>query len=91
MTYSDGELPLDVNALVRQELRVLGSALCTSDDMKAVIELIETQKICPKPMITHKFYLQHAQDAFKFIEKNKANVSKVLILTDEFYRRHNAK
>lgn len=73
------EVPLAVGLIQDRELEVLGTLMYTRQDFEEAFNLIESRKVRPRQLITHRFKFHQLPDAFQFIEENKNNVLKVMI------------
>jgi 2-desacetyl-2-hydroxyethyl bacteriochlorophyllide A dehydrogenase len=67
------KIELDVNVLVRKGIQLVGSWAWTPADFAQAMELISTRKIDRKPLITHRFALEDASQAYETqIQANEA-------------------
>ena len=67
------KVELDVNVLVRKGIQLVGSWAWTPADFVQAMELISTRKIDRKPLITHRFALEDASQAYETqIQANEA-------------------
>jgi 2-desacetyl-2-hydroxyethyl bacteriochlorophyllide A dehydrogenase len=57
-------LEIDPNIIVRKGIRLLGSWAWTADEFVQALELISSGKIDRKPLISHKFALEDAAEAY---------------------------
>lgn len=64
--------------ITKKELTITGSRLQTNQFGK-VVELINTKKLTHNGLVTHRFHIDDAKEAFDFIEKNPDKVRKAVI------------
>jgi L-iditol 2-dehydrogenase len=57
--------PIDLNKIHYRELHLHGANSSVRRDYEEAIRLIETGKIDPAPLITHRFALEDFNEAFK--------------------------
>lgn len=75
----DAAIPFPVNNLFwRNERRLVSSYAGSPDDHREALELIRSQKVKLKDMITHRFPLSGIQDGFKLVAQ-AGNSIKVII------------
>ena len=67
--------------ITKKELTITGSRLQT-DQFEKVIDLINTKKLTHDGLVTHRFNINDAKEAFEFIEKNPDKVRKAVITFD---------
>ncbi|EMR06636.1 Sorbitol dehydrogenase [Bhargavaea cecembensis DSE10] len=67
--------------VTKKEVTIVGSRLQTNQ-FGRVVELLNQKKLCSDGLITHKFSLEQAGDAFKFVEEHPDQVRKALIVFD---------
>lgn len=73
------KIELDVNAVVRKGVQLLGSWAWTPADFVQSMELISSGKIDRKPLITHRFALEEASQAYE--TQMQANEAVKVVLT----------
>lgn len=73
----------DVPAIQRSEINLVGHMMYVKEDFVTALELLSAGKIAHDQIITHHFPLSDYQGAFEFIDKNPADVMKVLIDIDK--------
>jgi threonine dehydrogenase-like Zn-dependent dehydrogenase len=73
------KIELDVNAVVRKGVRLLGSWAWTPADFVQSMALISSGKIDRKPLITHRFALEDASQAYE--TQMQANEAVKVVLT----------
>jgi L-iditol 2-dehydrogenase len=56
--------PLDLGDLYFREVRLIPSYSCGPDDTLKAYQLLLTGRIDPRPLVTHRFPLEQAQEAF---------------------------
>ena len=61
----EAPVSIDLEPLVEKQLQVLGSYLYTPAELKECVELVGTQKIDRKPIISHEFSLNNIEEAFE--------------------------
>ncbi len=61
----DDRLPLDVNVMIGQSLRLLGSVAYSLDELSESMKMIRSGRIVRKPLISHEFSLNDAKEAFE--------------------------
>jgi L-iditol 2-dehydrogenase len=59
------EVPLDITRLVRRELQIIGAYDARPKNFSESIELIASKRIDVDSVLTHKFKLEDAEEAFK--------------------------
>jgi len=69
---------LDVNHLFSNEIRLIPSLAASEKATNQALELIATKCINIKPIITHRFSLEKAEDAIKCAYEAK-DVMKVVV------------
>lgn len=67
--------------VTKKEVTIVGSRLQTNQ-FGRVVELLNQNKLRSDGLITHKFSLEQAGDAFKFVEEHPDQVRKALIVFD---------
>src|SRR5699024_4376138 len=67
--------------ITKKELTITGSRLQTNQFEK-VIEWINTKQLTHNGLVTHRFHIDDAKEAFQFIEKNPDKVRKAVIEFD---------
>ena len=67
--------------VTKKEVTIVGSRLQTNQ-FGRVVELLNQNKLRSDGLITHKFPLEQAGDAFKFVEEHPDQVRKALIVFD---------
>lgn len=67
--------------ITKKELTITGSRLQTNQ-FKKVIDLINTKKLTHDGLVTHRFSIDDAKEAFEFIENNPDKVRKAVITFD---------
>jgi 2-desacetyl-2-hydroxyethyl bacteriochlorophyllide A dehydrogenase len=73
------KIELDVNAVVRKGVQLLGSWAWTPADFVQSMSLISSGKIDRKPLITHRFALEEASQAYE--TQMQANEAVKVVLT----------
>lgn len=73
------KIELDVNAVVRKGVQLLGSWAWTPADFVQAMALISSGKIDRKPLITHRFALEEASQAYE--TQMQANEAVKVVLT----------
>jgi len=71
-------LQVDMFKVVNGEHNIRGSWAYTKKDFDIVIDLITLGKINPKPLITHRFSLNEANDAFAILDQRSEKAVKIL-------------
>lgn len=69
---------VDLGAVVRQEITVVGSAMVTPADFADAIDLIASGSVATAPLVTHRRELAEIMDAFA-VQRDPAGSVKVLI------------
>jgi threonine dehydrogenase-like Zn-dependent dehydrogenase len=64
--------PLDRNIIVRKHVELLGSWGSTAADLRFSVELIASGRVDRKPLVSHRFGLDQAAEAFEVQEKGQA-------------------
>ena len=64
--------------ITKKELTITGSRLQTNQ-FGTVVELINTKQLTHDGLVTHRFHIDDAKEAFNFIEKNPDKVRKAVI------------
>ncbi|WP_068675057.1 zinc-binding alcohol dehydrogenase family protein [Oceanobacillus sp. Castelsardo] len=64
--------------ITKKELTITGSRLQTNQFGK-VVELINSKQLTHNGLVTHRFHISKAKEAFEFIEKNPDKVRKAVI------------
>jgi threonine dehydrogenase-like Zn-dependent dehydrogenase len=78
VSYFEGELSLDLNHLVQNEVAVRGSALSTERDFKQVISWLVEGRIDSLPMITHYFPLSDVAIAMQLMNSSVGASGKIM-------------
>lgn len=83
VTLGFNEKPSSIALLpiTKKELTITGSRLQTNQFGK-VVEFINEKKLTHDGLITHKFHISEAKEAFEFVEKNPDKVRKAVIIFD---------
>ena len=75
-----GDKPtIDLGFVQDRELRLIGNMMYQTDDYIKAIELVNSEKINLKPLMTTHFSFEDYNKAYKFIEDKKDKVMKVFI------------
>ena len=61
----DRTVPVDLSRLLTREIRIVPSLAASDQDTKRAFELIADRQLDVKPLITHRFPLGRAADAFR--------------------------
>lgn len=80
VSYFGARRAVDLDAVVASEAAVLGSALCTPADLARACAAIVDGEVDPAVLVTHRFGLEHAQDALELAAAGDGTVGKVLLL-----------
>ncbi|WP_085994078.1 zinc-binding alcohol dehydrogenase family protein [Oceanobacillus senegalensis] len=64
--------------ITKKELTITGSRLQTNQFGK-VVELINTKQLTHNGLVTHRYHIDQAKEAFQFIEENPDKVRKLVI------------
>ncbi|MGA8903934.1 MAG: zinc-dependent dehydrogenase [Candidatus Bathyarchaeia archaeon] len=75
------QLSLDVSRLFLREIKFESSYSTSETEMRMALDLIEKKRINPSKLITHRFPLARALEAFRLAEKGEGAV-KVLVEND---------
>ncbi len=70
---------VDLGLVQDRELRLIGTLMYQEKDYRKAIELIATQKVQLKPLMSAHFPLERYADAYAFIDKNRDTSMKVFI------------
>lgn len=70
--YTHHPVSLNAGRLMFRELEIKGSLGCRPVDYPKIIELVRTEKIQLKPVITHRFKLEDIDQAFDLMRKGEA-------------------
>lgn len=65
-------IDMDLNYLFFNELSILTSGYCSEIETNKALELIESKKVDVKPLITHRFPIERAAEAFELAHKGDA-------------------
>jgi D-xylulose reductase len=60
-------------------LNIRGSIRYTAGCYSAAVDLVASGKIDVKPLITHRFKFEEAEQAFELVKKGQEDVMKVII------------
>ena len=71
-----------MNQTVRNETRIVGSALADWSDFEVAIDLISTGKVNPANMQTHTFGLDEAANAMATMNNPSGCIGKILLKTE---------
>jgi len=75
----EGPVRMEFMPLVNRQIRLRGSYGYLHDEVRECIELVKTQKIRRKPLITHRFSLEQAREAFEVQAKSEESIKVLLI------------
>jgi 2-desacetyl-2-hydroxyethyl bacteriochlorophyllide A dehydrogenase len=64
--------PLDRNMIVRKHVRLLGSWAWNTGDFKRALDLVSSGKVDRRPLVSHQFALDQADEAFAVQEQGQA-------------------
>jgi threonine dehydrogenase-like Zn-dependent dehydrogenase len=80
VVYPGGNVTLDLSMIVGKKAMIMGSSGNDLDDLRKVLELIETRRdrYPWDKMVSHTFKLQELNEAFKVA--NERNVTRVAIV-----------
>jgi len=70
---------VDFGLIQDRELKVIGSLMYKKEDYETAIDLIQSQKVQLRPLISRRFLLRQYAEAYKYIEENREKTMKVLI------------
>ena len=70
---------IDLGLVQDRELMLIGTLMYQEKDYLKAIELIESEKVKLKPLITNHFVFKDYIKAYKCIEERKDQVMKVII------------
>lgn len=73
-----GEASLNINAVVRRELKIFGSVACVTE-FPEVIALIENGTLDVKPLVTHRLTLERIIEGLELMEKGETLKPVVLL------------
>lgn len=79
VSYFDGRHPVELNALVGNEVTVHGSALSTGRDFAEVIGWLATGAVDPLPLVTHHHRLAEAGTALRLMDQAQAAIGKIML------------
>ncbi|MFD1427730.1 zinc-binding alcohol dehydrogenase family protein [Kroppenstedtia sanguinis] len=79
--FDDRPMPVSQLPITKKEVTIVGSRLQTNQ-FGRVVELLNEGKLRSDGLITHKFSLEQAKEAFKFVEEHPDQVRKALIAFD---------
>ncbi len=72
------EVPLNLGLVQDRELELAGTLMYASEDFPTALDLLENGEVQVAPLITHRFSLEHAAEAFATADRRKGAL-KVLI------------
>ncbi|MFM9443301.1 zinc-binding dehydrogenase [Streptomyces acidiscabies] len=72
VSYFEGPVLTDLNALVGREARVLFSSLSVPDDFRQVISWLADGTLDPLPLVTHHFPLDDIEEAMSVLDRPPA-------------------
>ncbi len=81
--YEEPQKLANANYLHEHELDLLGSLLYIDADFRLALELIERKAVSTEPLITHRFSLDQAAQAFETVDKKRDEVVKACITIGE--------
>ena len=73
---------IDAGRLFRDEISIVGTYSLTPYEMKEAIEIVETDKINTRDMITHTWPMSHIHEAIEYASNPENDVLKVIIKAD---------
>lgn len=76
--YTHHSVPLNAARLMFREIEIKGSLGCRPVDYPKIIEMVKTEKIQLRPVISYKFKLDDINDAFDVLRKGEALRSIIL-------------
>ena len=79
VSYFSRATTVDLNQLVRSELRISGSALADPSDFQTVIEWIAHDRLDPLLLVTHHMPLSCAGDALSLMEHGLGCIGKIML------------
>lgn len=79
VSYFEGPVLTDLNALVGREARVLFSSLSVPDDFRRVISWLADGTLDPLPLVTHHFPLDDIEEAMSVLDRPAAATGKVML------------
>lgn len=68
--------------LGEHELKLIGSMMYRHEDYEAAVEYVGQGKINLKPLISNRFPFEQYDDAYRFIDENRATAMKVIVDLD---------
>ncbi|QNP76172.1 alcohol dehydrogenase catalytic domain-containing protein [Streptomyces roseirectus] len=69
VSYFDAPVPVDLNALVGREARLLFSSLSVPDDFRRIISWLADGSLDPLPLVTHHFPLERIEEAMAVLDR----------------------
>lgn len=79
---SNPVVEIDASRLFRDEISIVGTYSLTPYEMKEAIEIVETDKINTRDMITHTWPMSRIDEAIEFASNPENDVLKVIIKAD---------
>ncbi|SDK21061.1 L-iditol 2-dehydrogenase [Actinopolyspora mzabensis] len=83
VSYFDHPHALNLNDWVSAEVTLDFSALATPEDFRTVLAWLASGQIDPAPMVTDRFSLRTASEAFELLETASPHVGKILLETPD--------
>ncbi len=77
--YAEGKMPLDFNAIRRQEAEVIFVRRSLPKNYPEAIKLVESKAIDIAPLVTHQFPLENINDAFIMASNRSDGVVKAIL------------
>jgi len=74
----EAPVSIDLEPLVEKQVQIIGSYMYTTEELKKCAEMVGSQKIDRKPIITHEFSLNNIEEAFEAPTKAD-NVIKIIL------------
>ena len=84
-THRGDEVAVDVGDICLDEKRVVGSYSASVDEADEAAEVIFEQQIEVAPLVTHRFPLSEAPEAFEIAARPSNDAIKVVVAPDAFF------
>ncbi len=79
ISYTTKDVTFNTKPIVSKELNMYGSRNAKPEDFKAVLGMIRSGNVPVEKLITKVFSMDEAEGVFDFWEKNRAEVTKILV------------
>ena len=70
------------------ELRLIGTMMYRHEDYQTAVDFVSRGIVNLKPLISNRFAFEEYDDAYQFIDANKATTMKVIIDFDKACENH---